>query len=59
MKGESCMSPYDAPDTGNPRKAVQPCDHCGADDEPVHPVQTGGGFLVLCTNCRAEVVGGS
>jgi hypothetical protein len=53
------MSPYDAPDSQKPQRAVQPCDHCGLDDEPVHPVQTGGGFLILCACCRAEVVGGS
>ena len=53
------MSPYDASHTGEPKKAVEPCEHCGRDDEPVHPVHSGGGILVLCASCRAEVVGGS
>jgi len=40
-------------------KTPHPCDHCGVDDEPVHAVQTGDGFLILCETCRAEAVGGS
>ncbi len=36
-----------------------PCDHCGVDDEPTHAVQTGDGFLIVCADCRASVVGGS
>jgi len=51
--------PYDHPYTNTPQKVARPCDHCGADDEPVHPVQTGDGFLILCAACRAEAVGGS
>jgi len=53
------MSPYDAPNSGDSRKTIHPCEHCGTDDEPTHPVQTGGGFLVLCATCRLEVIGGS
>lgn len=52
--------PYEIPKTDRPQqKAVQPCDLCGQDDEPVHAVQTGDGFLILCEACRAESVGGS
>jgi hypothetical protein len=53
------MSPYDAPDSDRPQTGSHPCEHCGVDDEPTHPVNTGGGFLTLCASCRAEVVGGS
>jgi hypothetical protein len=53
------MSPYDAPDSRKPDKAVEPCEHCGRDDEPVHPVHSGAGILILCSSCRSEVVGGS
>jgi len=57
---EHNMSPYDTPD--EQRKSEQqyhPCEHCNIDDEPTHPVQTGGGILTLCAQCRSEVVGGS
>ena len=53
------MSPYDAPDDQKPKETIHPCEHCGADDEPTHPVMSGGGILTLCAACRAEVVGGS
>ncbi|HUJ79216.1 MAG TPA: hypothetical protein VLY45_02745 [Nitrospiria bacterium] len=54
------MSPYDAPDReGTQEQQYHPCEHCGIDDEPTHPVQTGGGILTLCALCRSEVVGGS
>lgn len=54
------MSPYDAPkEERRSQQPVHPCEHCGADDEPTHPVMTGGGILTLCATCRAEVVGGS
>jgi hypothetical protein len=52
------MSPYDA-ERPQESKAYHPCEHCGVDDEPTHPVQTGGGFLTLCASCRGEVAGGS
>ena len=54
------MPPYDAPDEPNkPDQQYHACEHCGIDDEPTHPVQTGGGILTLCAQCRSEVVGGS
>jgi len=54
------MPPYDAPDEQrNADRQYHPCEHCGIDDEPTHPVQTGGGILTLCAQCRSEVVGGS
>jgi len=40
-------------------KSTHPCDHCGAEDQPVDPVETGDGFLILCEACRVEAVGGS
>jgi hypothetical protein len=52
------MSPYDA-EQPQEHKTFHPCEHCGVDDEPTHPVQTGGGFLTLCASCRGEVAGGS
>jgi hypothetical protein len=51
MSNEYMSEPYKA--------AVQPCEHCGTEDEPVHAVPTGDGFLILCADCRAFVVGGS
>lgn len=42
-----------------PFKSAHSCDHCGADDTPVHAVETGDGFLILCEMCRTEVGGGS
>jgi hypothetical protein len=54
------MSPYDAPkEQLPPEPKYHPCEHCGVDDEPTHPVQSGGGILTLCAQCRSEVVGGS
>ncbi|MEK7748260.1 MAG: hypothetical protein AAB300_04220 [Nitrospirota bacterium] len=52
--------PYDSEQqVDSDYKSPHPCDHCGADDEPTHAVQTGDGFVVVCKTCRAEVVGGS
>jgi hypothetical protein len=54
------MSPYDAPKEHQPPEPkYHPCEHCGVDDEPTHPVMSGGGILTLCAQCRSEVVGGS
>jgi len=54
------MSPYDTPKEQHPPdKKYHPCEHCNMDDEPTHPVMTGGGILTLCATCRADVVGGS
>jgi len=54
------MSPYDAPKEQHPPdQKYHPCEHCGQDDEPTHPIMSGGGILTLCAQCRAEVVGGS
>ncbi len=53
------MSPYDAPDEVKKDRPIHPCEHCGQDDDPTHPVMSGGGILTLCAQCRAEVVGGS
>jgi hypothetical protein len=54
------MSPYDAPkEQHSPGQKYHPCEHCNADDEPTHPVMSGGGILTLCAQCRSEVVGGS
>ncbi len=51
--------PYEPVDEEKSYKSVQPCDLCSMDDEPVHAVQTGDGFVIVCASCRAEVVGGS
>jgi hypothetical protein len=58
--GWIAMCPYDAPEEQRtPNQTYHPCEHCGVDDEPTHPVQSGGGILTLCAQCRSEVVGGS
>jgi hypothetical protein len=51
--------PYGQEKTDEPYKSPHPCDLCGADDEPVHAVETGDGFLTLCVTCRSEAAGGS
>lgn len=37
---------------------LRPCDLCGARDEKVHPMMSGGEMLVVCGMCKGDVIGG-